>query len=291
LRFHPPALALAFAASFAVSPAPSLADPVAAAVYPPEGRRASPDEVSDVRDLLQAALLRAERRGGFVQASERVTRAACGPAATAEPACLARLAGAGVVLTAVVNRSASTLLVELKAVDGAGRVHGPVTAGVDAYLQNPEVLVHALSKLDELRLAAATRASALRALPSVSAPGRPVADARLAAASRRDGSTGAWRRTAGRWSTAVGVGLLSAGALTAVLNLRLAADLEDKYRRNALEPSDAARYQEVDTNNVIAATLLAAGGVATVTGVVLWTTAPDVRPTRGGATVGVSGRF
>ena len=105
------------------------------------------------------------------------------------------------------------------------------------------------------------------------------------------GSGGAWRVGAGRWTTAAGVGLLAAGAVTAALNRQLAADLEDRYVRSQLEPGDAARYQTVDTYNSVSVALLAAGGVATVAGIVLWATAPDVRPVRGGAAFGVSGHF
>jgi hypothetical protein len=157
-------LAFAFTAIVSLAAAPSArADP--AAIYPLGTLRAGPEDVSDVRALLDAALHRTERRGGLAPAGQPA-RAACGPATAAEAACLARLAGAGVVLLGVVERAGSTL-----------------------------------------------------------------------------------------------------------------------------EPGDAARYQTVDTYNSVSVALLAAGSVATAAGIVLWATAPDVRPVRGGATLGVSGHF
>lgn len=281
-------LAFAFTASVSLAAAPSArADP--AAIYPLGTLRAGPEDVSDVRALLDAALHRAERRGGLAPAGQPA-RAACGPATAAEAACLARLAGAGVVLLGVVERAGSTLVVALRAVDGQGRVYGPVTAAVDVYVQNAEVLVQALSTLDDLRHGAALPAPSLRAAPPP-AP-RSLEAARPPSTSpATGGSGGAWRVGAGRWTTAAGVGLLAAGAVTAALNRQLAADLEDRYGRSQLEPGDAARYRTVDTYNSVSVALLAAGGVATAAGIVLWATAPDVRPVRGGATFGVSGHF
>lgn len=296
-------LTMAVAATAALADlSPVRADPVAAAVYPVDVGRASSEDASDVRALLDSALQRTWRRGGFVPA-EDLARAACGRASTAAPACLGRLAGAGVVLTVVVDRETTQLVVVLRAVDGAGRVHGPVTATVDSYLQNADVLVRALFALDERRMLAGAPPQPPRADPAEPRPAPAPATASPLAVTPprpapprfssppRSAPSGAWRGTAGGWTTAAGLALLAAGGVTAYLNRQVADELDDRFRRNALEPADAARYRSVDRNNTLAIALLVGGGVATTGGLVLWATAPDSSPDRRGATFGVRGRF
>jgi hypothetical protein len=102
---------------------------------------------------------------------------------------------------------------------------------------------------------------------------------------------GAWRGTAGKWMTVAGFALMAGSATVAVINHQQAKDLEKKFYANGLTPADADRYRRVDTYSTLSTALLVAGGVTTAAGIALWSTAPDVRPTHGGATFGVQGRF
>lgn len=133
----------------------AMAGPAAAQVGP---RVVSLYPVSrDVRDageiagLLEVALHRLTQRDDSVAlATPLVPRAACGPARSATPACLARIAGDGLVVRAVLQPSGrSAMLVALHAVDGRGRSTGPVSAAVDTFIQTAEPLVNALRVLLE----------------------------------------------------------------------------------------------------------------------------------------------
>jgi hypothetical protein len=103
--------------------------------------------------------------------------------------------------------------------------------------------------------------------------------------------SGAWRGPVGKWATGIGVVLLAGGATVAAFNKDLSDDLDRRFYTSRLRRSDADRYDRVDTYNTVSAAMLIAGGAATAAGIVLWSTAPDVRPVRGGATVGVQTRF
>jgi hypothetical protein len=281
-------LAAALAAGVLATVAwPARAQGPTAVVYPLEGVGVGREELRDVAALLQTALGRTAQRDGFAPASPPFAQNACGPATTASKECLARVAGVGFVLTAVVGRSDGRLAVQLRATDARGRTHGPVQAMVDPVVQNAEVLARALLNLREI-VDATAAAEARKGGPVVA----PEAVPRSSAAGRTQyRSPGAWRRSAGKWTTAVGLGLLAGGAVVAGLNQQLSSDLEDKYKANELTPEDAEDYRQVDTYNTLSTGLFVAGGVATATGLVLWGTAPDVRPTRGGVTLGLSGRF
>ncbi len=133
----------------------ALAAPAAAQVGP---RVVSLYPVSrDVRDagevagLLEVALHRlAQRDDRVALAMPLVPRAACGRARSATPACLARIAGDGLVVRAVLQPSGrSAMLVALYAVDGRGRSTGPVSTAVDTFIQTAEPIVNALRVLLE----------------------------------------------------------------------------------------------------------------------------------------------
>jgi hypothetical protein len=89
-----------------------------------------------------------------------------------------------------------------------------------------------------------------------------------------------------------GAALLAGGAVLAVLGRNLSQELEDKYRGAGLSRSDAAAYDRLDLYNLAGTTMLVAGGVGFVSGLTLWSLAPDVGPTRGGGLrLGVTGSF
>jgi len=284
-----PRLAAALAAGvLAAVASPVRAQGPTAVVYPLEGVGVGREELRDVAALLQTALGRTAQRDGFAPASPPFAQNACGPATTASKECLAGVAGVGFVLTAVVGRSDGRLAVQLRATDARGRTHGPVQAMVDPVVQNAEVLTRALLNLQEIVDAAAGAEARKGGGPVVAPEAVPRSSA---AGSTQYRSPGAWRRSAGKWTTAVGLGLLAGGAVVAGLNRQLSSELEEKYKANELTPGDAEDYRQVDTYNTLSTGLFVAGGVATATGMVLWGTAPDVRPTRGGVTLGLSGRF
>jgi hypothetical protein len=287
---HRLGLAAALAAwALAAGPAQALGTP--AVVYPLYGDGVGREELADLQVLLQAALVRTASRGGFEAGSPPVAKNACGPATTAATDCLAPLAGSGVLLVGIVARQEGRLAVSLRAVDSGARSYGPVRAMVDPVIQNPEVLAQALQNLEEIRASAA--AAAARKAQAAAAPAPDLsagAGARPPRASPGQ-PAGAWRRSAGKWTTLAGVLMLGGGTAVAVMNQRLADDLEAKYRANTLTGADAEDYDRVDSYNTLSTGLFVAGGVATAAGLVLWGTAPDVRPTRGGVTLGVTGRF
>ncbi|HSN90743.1 MAG TPA: hypothetical protein VLS93_05910 [Anaeromyxobacteraceae bacterium] len=283
-----PRLAAALAAGvLAAAASPARGQGPTAVIYPLEGVGVSRAELREVAALLQAALERTAPRGGFAPASPPFAQNACGPGMAAARECLARVAGAGFVLTAVVGRSDGRLAVQLRATDARGKTHGPVQAMVDPVVQNAEPLARALLGLQEM-VDAAVAAEARRAEgPAVAREAIP----RSSASRSPLRAPGAWRRSAGRWTTAVGLGLLAGGGVVAGLNRQLASELERKYETNQLTPEDAEDYRRVDTYNTLSTGLFVAGGTATAVGLLLWGTAPDVRPIRGGVTVGLAGRF
>jgi hypothetical protein len=291
LSMHRLTLAAALAA-WALAAAPARAQGIPAVVYPLHGEGVGREELADVQSLIQSALRRTGSRGGLGPASPATAKNACGPATTATKECLAPLAGSGVLLLGVVARQGGRLAISLRAMDSSARSYGPVRALVDPVIQNAEVLAQALENLEEIResavAAAARKAQAAAAPPAdLSAPAPSPRSA--GAAPQRP--AGAWRRSAGKWTTLAGVVMLGGGTAVAVMNRNLAEDLEAKYRSNSLTAADAEDYERIDTYNTLSTGLFIAGGVATATGLYLWGTAPDVRPTRGGFTLGVSGRF
>jgi hypothetical protein len=278
-------VAAALAACALAGPAPARAQ-TTAVVYPLQAQGVTRQDVSDVHALLEAALFRGARGGGYAPASPMWSQNACGPASTATKECLANVAGAGVVITGVVGRSGAKLVVSLRALDSHGRSFGPVQAMLDPFVQNPAVLTQALAGLQEIQENALAAEARKAAGPGAQASTLPRAT-RLRVAT---GPRGAWRRSAGKWTTAIGAALLGGGAAVWAVNQKLANDLEKKYQAGNLTTSDAASYRRVDTFNKVSASMLIVGGVATTTGLLLWGTAPEIKGARG-MTLGVSGRF
>jgi hypothetical protein len=99
-------------------------------------------------------------------------------------------------------------------------------------------------------------------------------------------------RTAGPWASLGGAVLLAGGATAGLLGTNLAEDLKKRFQARTLERGDAALYDRLDLYEVLANSLLVAGGVATATGLTLWAIAPGDGPTRRtGPGIGVIGRF
>ncbi len=266
----------------------AAAQPVPVRIYPLTGDGVGAVSMSDLHSLLESAVATAARKSELVPAKPLLISASCGRAPA--PDCLAGLAHGGIVVTGTVSRAGTILMVSLSAVDSDARVHGPVEVAVDTFAQSAQPLARALLEID-------------RTLPVEGAPAERVPaerSAAFAAPVRRTWEPrykdtppvpGLWRRAAGKWITGAGIALLAGGGAVAVLNKGLAEDLDHRYLANELTAADAAMYDRVDTYNLLSAALLAAGGTASCVGLYLWGTAPEVRPTRDGASFGVRGRF
>jgi hypothetical protein len=130
---------------------PAAAQVLARVVSVYQFSRSEGAAAEDAQGLLESALQRAANRAEDVVLSEPLfVRPACGPAQTAPVECLARLAGKGLLLRAVLHKSERSAAIAIEAIDGAnGRAIGPVTVGVDMYIQNAEPLARALLMLFE----------------------------------------------------------------------------------------------------------------------------------------------
>jgi hypothetical protein len=308
--------AVALALLALAGPAAGQVGPRLVSLYPLSRTTA---DAGDVQALLDVALHRlAQRTGNVALGTPLVVRAACGPAASAAPDCLARLAGEGLVVRATVHPSGSALLVALHAVDGAGRSTGPVSTAVDSFIQSAEPLVNALQLLvDQVfagdrrrarergepvaeappapRVPAAVAPPAARAerpehapveKPDLRAP-EPPASAPAAAAVSRPPPARRWMRAAGPWVTGAGAVLVAGGLAVSTMNHSLSEELEDKLAAGRLTAADLDSYDRVGQYNTLSALLFASGGALTLGGVALWT-APLPR---GPAVAGVAGRF
>ncbi len=302
------ALALVIATAAGDAAAQAIARPVAIYPFPKTDGAAAEDAAA----LLETALQRATSRMDFVVVSEPIfTRQACGPAPAAAVDCLQKLAGKGIVLRAVLHKSERTAALAVEAVDGvSGRTFGPMTVGIDTFIQNAEPLARALVMLfEDVRSAARRQAGPLPKpivvappltpkadLPAPDAAKAPPKDLRAAEPAQKGGADAAvkrsaqkrpWARAAAPWVAGAGIALLAGAAGVAVMNQDLSNELDQKYRNGTLTPADAARYDEVKRNNTLTLALAAAGGALTLTSAYMFT----VTPSQGGASVALAGRF
>jgi hypothetical protein len=308
--------AVALALVAIAAPAAAQVGPRIVSLYPVSRDLA---DATEVEGLLDTALRRlAQRTENVVLAAPLVVRGACGPARSAAPECLARLAGNGVVVRATLQRSGSAILVALQAVDGAGRSTGPVSTAIDTFIQTAEPLVNALSILlddaiagDRLgarkrepvgeapppRGAAEPKAPPPRAeearpraapveKPDLRAAEPPAKPAVAASLSPRP-SQQHWMRTVGPWMTGAGTALLAGSLAVTLVNRSLSDDLEEKLAEGRLTAGDLSRYDRVELYNTVSKVLLASGGVLAFGGIAIWTAPLPHGPT----VAGVAGRF
>lgn len=312
--------ALAFVLASAAANAAAQVEARPVAIYP--FTRTEGASVEDAQALLESALQRAVNRTEDVVISEPVVvRPACGPAQSAPVGCLAKLAGNRVLLRAVLHRSERSAAIAVEAVDGTtGRSIGPVTVGIDLYIQNAEPLARALLMLfDDVR-ASARRGVAMprplaQAAPLVPAPppprqaapppeapkAAPPPDLRAdepppakaapphapAATASRAAPRRPWLRSAAPYVAGTGLALLAGAAVVAMKNQALSDELDRKYQDGTLTAADAASYDQVEQYNKVALGLAASGGALTLTSAYLFT----IVPSQGGASVAMAGRF
>lgn len=280
----------ALVAAAALFASAAQAQAVAVRLYPVDGGKLTPEQAADAQALLEAALQRAAARFvALAPADPLVTRAACGRH-NPGPACLARLAEGGVLLYAGVRDRGTEIVFTLAAVDGSGRVYGPVRGQTDAFVQNAVPIGDAIAELDRRVSGRGTTSDELRAA-NTAALLTDLPPPRRVALSYKDSARPPWQRGTGKALTAGGLLLAGAGVLVGVLDQRLSADLDRKYREGRLTGADAASYRTVDRYNLTANALFVAGGLAAATGITLWSVAPAVAPERGGATIRLSGNF
>ncbi|WP_041448522.1 hypothetical protein [Anaeromyxobacter sp. Fw109-5] len=264
--------------------APAAAQSVPVQLYPVDGS-------ADARALVESAFLRLPGRSrAFVPAPRFTLTRSCGvqPA----PACLARLAGRGVVVCGSARESAGVLVFSLQAVDARGKSFGPVRVGVDAFVTNAEPVAKALLDLEALVLSGAPAVAAAPSRDGVKPrPASAAAPAPFALKPESGPPPGLWMRPAGMGLVGTGAVLLAASAVTAYYGKQEADALDEKYRNATLTRADQAAYDRVDRLGSATNVLLVAGGVAAALGGAMWTFAPTLFPEHGGASVGVSGRF
>lgn len=311
------ALALVIAAIASPAAAQSMARVVS--VYP--FARSEGAAAEDAQGLLESALQRAANRVDDVVLSEPLfVRPACGPSQTAPVECLVRLAGKGLLLRAVLHKSERSAALAIEAIDGAsGRAVGPVTVGIDTYIQNAEPLARALLMLfEDARGRGGRLVARPLAPPPPGAPVQPKAEAprsdvakgepprpppkpdlraaepepaaRVAAAEAgvsRAAPRRSWARAMAPYVAGAGLALLAGAAVVSVKNEQLSTELDQKAREGTLTVADQASYDKVKRYNTMTIGLAAAGGVLTVTSAVMFT----VVPSHGGGSVAMAGRF
>jgi hypothetical protein len=162
--------------------ADAAAQVVPVRLYPLDASALKKADATDAESLFEAGFARMERRArAFVAAEPVLLRRSCGPKLST--ACLARLAGPGLVVTGSVVDSGGTLSFTLVGVDASGRVHGPVKAFVDAYISSAEPITRALLDL-ETRVDLSAPAAVAQAAPGAR-PAPPRSEAPHVAAAGR----------------------------------------------------------------------------------------------------------
>lgn len=259
-------------------------------LYPVDGGKLTPEQTADCQALLEAGLMRAASRFQALAPAEPLgVRAACGRKDPG-PACRAKLAGDGVLVSASARDRGSEIVFTIEAVDASGRVYGPVRATTDAAVTNAVPIGDAILELDRRVSGRATTVDALR-IATTAALLADLPPPRKVAVSYKDAKPEPWQRPAGKILTTGGAVALGLGAAFGVMGRRLADDLDTKYGAGTLTGADAAAYQRVDRYALAANALLVAGGTAAAAGITLWTLSPDVAPERGGASIRLSGKF
>jgi hypothetical protein len=327
----PARLAPLVAAALALAPGMASAG-VPVVIYPFKVPGLSPTQRADLHGMLAAGLASATRRGVLSPRSPVLTPSTCGDAPA--PACLAAVAGAGLVFSGRGELRSGVVLVTAALWDGKGTRTREVRFVVDLVIENLRPIGDALLELaveiapdgsiarddapkvpDRQAGPPQTLAPTLAGAPlpppasttATSTPAHPERSAAAGGAESKGTSTATtrpgrvplaapaprapphWRRTAGPWLTAIGLGLLGGGATVGYLNRDVARDLDGRYARGELTAADRASYDRVQTYNVLSSALFAAGATATAWGTCLWISAPAAPG--GPVAVGAGGRF
>jgi hypothetical protein len=254
-------------AALALFAAPAWAKAGGANLYPLAGDGIEARQLRDVEGQIKSALLRL-RSPTLTLDSLDTLASSCGPATQAKPACLAKSAKGGVVLTGTVTRSGRLLVVALSAVDGRGRVTGPVRTTIDPAVENLKPLVEALQELD------GRMSSVAPALPPVgAAPPPPTvtpAPAAAVTAQPEPPSGDKWLRRGAIGSGVGAVLALGGGFAFGYLAKKTNDDLAAKYGAHTLTTSDADAYNKVDKYSTWANALFVVSGALAAASITCW---------------------
>lgn len=270
----------------AAAAAPAIAGATPLALYPLERARED-DDVAVVASLLDAAVHQAARRSDVRPADPLFVRARCGAASAASRACLAEVAGKGLMVRSSVRRSRGIIIVSLEAVDRHARSFGPVNVGLETAIQNSEPLTRALLDLAERAEAPLAVAVAPDASPGLAPkPRDPLTTPPL-----RAPPPATWHRTVAPLLGACGVALATVGGMYAASGQSLSNKLERKRAAGTLTEGDAQWVEEQQHYEDVSRSFLIAGAAFGAAGLAVWAVSPSVAPVNGGVTVGVNGKF
>jgi hypothetical protein len=261
-------------------------------LYPVQGP-ATEKSRTDVRELIRAGLLMAERRHVFTARKPLVGPESCPSPATTE--CLAGLAGDGAVIYAVAQDKESAVAVTLFLVTADGKRTQEIRFENGRFFQDDRVAGRAIEALEDayLQLGAAplTAAAPAQPAPVDLAPAQepPVQVAEAYPSTAPPASS--WKTRAAIGCGAGGALLFGGGVVFGLLAKGLNADLTDRYKSHSLVPADRAKYDHLGTYNVLATTMMIGGGVLAAAGVTFWALAPSASVTSDHATLSVGGSF
>jgi hypothetical protein len=308
-----PSRRLAVPVAIALALAPGLASAgIPVAIYPFKVPGLAAEQRGELHEILEAGLASASRRGILAARAPALLPATCGEAPGA--ACLANLTKGGLVLAGRGELKSGLVLVTAALWDASGTRTREVRFVVDLVIQNLRPVNDSLLELeieiepdgrvarDDRKLPARDPHGppppkpALAATPAAPPPPTtagpsahgPTAVARVTIAEPPPLALPHWKRKVGPWLTGIGAALVAGGAAVGWVNHGVADELDARYARGDLRPSDASSYDRVRTYNLVSTALLAAGGAAVATGGYLWISAPAHGP---GAAVGAGGRF
>lgn len=256
----------------ALAAAPALARPGGVNLYPFAGDGIEERQLHDLEGMLKSALLRL-RSPTLTLDSLDTLEPGCGKATQAKPACLARYARSGVVLTGIVTKSGRYVQIALTATDGQGRAIGTVRPLVDPAVENLQPIVVALQDLDALIAGGAPAQTQPAVATQAPPPVRPKAPA--AAVEPERPRSEVWL---GRAALGAGAGAIAAagGALAfGYLAKKTNQDLSSRYATHTLTAADASSYNQVKSYSGFANILFIASGVLAAGALTCWAILAD----------------
>ncbi|MFN0064255.1 MAG: hypothetical protein ACKVPX_17240 [Myxococcaceae bacterium] len=235
----------------------------------------------------QAAVLAALRRASL---ETKVLAPLCRQATLkGQLPCLKRLASEGTVLHGSVTTVAGETRLVLYRMDAAGRSDGPVTIALAGGDEAFDAGLKAFPEVGRSDAPMATTAAQPALIPTTPTPETPGPEVPPEAV-----TVESWSNPRVNWLTPTGIAFLASGAALlaggttfAFINRGLSEELTEKHRRNLLTPADLPSYQRVQLYNVLATSMLIAGGAVAATGIVF----VSVAPSGDGGTLSMSGRF
>jgi hypothetical protein len=264
------------------------------ALYPVQGP-ATEKSRTDVRELIRAGLLMAERRQVFTARKPLVGTESCASPATTE--CLAGLAGKGAIIYALARDTESAVEVTLVLVTADGKRTKELRFENGRFFQDDRVGGRAIEALENAYLQLATPPPAV----AVTAPAQPSQvdllpsqeplDQVVETYPSNEAPASPWKMRAAIGCGAGGALLFGGGVVFGLLAKGLNGDLTSRYQSHSLVPEDRAKYDHLKTYNVLATTMMIGGGVLAAAGVTFWALAPSASVSSDHAAFSVGGTF